>query len=106
MSRRRCPGKRNEGGGDYWIADEDGQLPEPVITFVELGAILETIDERRANLRATLDGETGTWVKMEDAKNGAPTPGLKPLGHARTHWHGLFKDQLGAIVSIASAQKT
>ena len=42
-------------------------------------------------------------VKMEAGKDGAPTPGLKALGPARTHWHRLFRDQPGAVVSIALA---
>jgi hypothetical protein len=37
---------------------------------------------------------------MEDAKTGAPTPGLKAIGIARNHWHGLFRDQRGAVVEI------
>ena len=42
----------------------------------------------------------GTWTKMAAGKNGTPTPGLKALGHARTHWHGLFKSDRGAVVPI------
>jgi hypothetical protein len=47
-----------------------------------------------------VDGVTGTWVKMEDGKDGTPTPGLKALGVARDHWHGLFKANRGAVVAI------
>ncbi len=47
-----------------------------------------------------VDGVTGTWVKMEDSKHGTPTPGLKALGVARDHWHGLFKESHGAVVAI------
>jgi hypothetical protein len=54
-------------------------------------------------IKLIVDGETGTWVKMNDGKDGAPMPGLKPLGPARTHWHRLFRDQPGAVVSIALA---
>jgi hypothetical protein len=50
-----------------------------------------------------IDGVTGTWVKMEDGKNGQPTPGLKALGAARNHWHKLFKEYRGAVVGITKA---
>ena len=53
--------------------------------------------------RLIVDGETGTWVKMNDGKDGAPTPGLKPLGPARTRWHRLFRNQPGAVVRVALA---
>jgi hypothetical protein len=53
-----------------------------------------------------VDGVQGTWVKMEDAKNGTPTPGLKALGAARTHWHGLFKTKRGAVVTITKLAQT
>ena len=48
-----------------------------------------------------VDGVVGMWVKMDDGKTGAPTPGLKALGAARIHWHGLFKVNRGAVVKIA-----
>jgi hypothetical protein len=47
-----------------------------------------------------IDGVTGTWVKMEDGKTGVPTPGLKALGAARAHWHGLFRNRRGAVVAV------
>jgi len=47
-----------------------------------------------------VDDVTGTWVKMEDGKDGTPTPGLKALGVARDHWHGLFRARRGAVVAI------
>jgi hypothetical protein len=50
-----------------------------------------------------VDGVTGTWVKMEDGKNGSPTPGLKALGVARDHWHGLFRANRGAVLKIAKS---
>lgn len=45
-------------------------------------------------------GVVGTWTKMAAGKNGAPTPGFRALGQARTHWHGLFKLDRGAVVPI------
>lgn len=51
-------------------------------------------------------GVPGIWVKMDDGKDGAPTPGLKALGSAREHWHGLFRSSRGAVVPIARAAAT
>jgi hypothetical protein len=56
--------------------------------------------EAGALVALEVDGVKGTWVKMEDGKDGTPTPGLKALGAARTHWHGLFKTKRGAVVTI------
>ena len=56
--------------------------------------------EAGALINLEVDGVVGTWVKMDDGKNGAPTPGLKALGVAREHWHGLFKANRGAVVKI------
>jgi hypothetical protein len=47
-----------------------------------------------------VDGMAGTWVKMQDGRGGTPTPGLKALGSARDHWHGLFRARRGAVVEI------
>jgi hypothetical protein len=54
-------------------------------------------------VKLAVDGVIGTWVKMEDSKTGQPTPGLKALGTAREHWHKLFREQRGAVVSIGKA---
>ena len=59
--------------------------------------------EAGALVALRVDGSIGTWVKMDDSKAGMPTPGLKALGTARNHWHGLFRDQRGAVVEIAKA---
>ncbi|MFC3124349.1 hypothetical protein ACFOD4_04685 [Pseudoroseomonas globiformis] len=50
----------------------------------------------------TLDigGVVGTWAKMAAGKHGMPTPGLRALGQARTHWHGLFQNERGAVLPI------
>ncbi len=47
-------------------------------------------------------GVRGVWVKMDDGKDGRPTPGLKGIGKAREHWHGL-QEQRGDIVTISEA---
>jgi hypothetical protein len=54
-------------------------------------------------VKLDVDGVVGTWVKMDDSKTGEPTPGLKALGTARDHWHKLFREQRGAVVTIRKA---
>ena len=49
-----------------------------------------------------VDGFRGMWKKMDDGKDGRPTPGIKALGKAREHWHGL-QDRRGELVRIAEA---
>lgn len=46
-----------------------------------------------------VDGNIGTWAKMNDGSDGRPTPGIKPIGKARDHWHSL-QGQRGDLVSI------
>jgi len=48
----------------------------------------------------TVDGVSGVWKKMSDGKDGRPTPGLKALHNARRHWHLLFRNEPGKLVSI------
>lgn len=56
----------------------------------------ETIDLRVA-------GEAGVWRKMDDGKDGRPTPGLRPLGKARDTWRRLYRSQRGRTVSLEVA---
>ncbi len=49
-----------------------------------------------------IDGFRGMWKKMDDGKDGRPTPGIKPLGKAREFWHSL-QDTRGDLVSIKLA---
>ena len=44
-------------------------------------------------------GFRGMWKKMENGKDGRPTPGIKGLGTAKDHWHGL-QDGRGDLVPI------
>jgi hypothetical protein len=44
-------------------------------------------------------GVSGVWVKMEDGKDGRPTPGLRAIGKAKAYWHGL-QEHRGEIVTI------
>jgi hypothetical protein len=50
-------------------------------------------------IKLVVDGCEGTWVKMEDGKDGRPTQGLKGVGIAREKWHEL-NDRRGSLVSI------
>lgn len=49
-----------------------------------------------------VEGFRGMWKKMDDGKDGRPTPGIKALGKAKDHWHAL-QDQRGELVSIKEA---
>jgi hypothetical protein len=49
-----------------------------------------------------VDGFRGMWAKMDDGKDGRPTPGIKGIGKAREHWHGL-QAKRGELVSIKLA---
>lgn len=49
-----------------------------------------------------VQGFRGMWKKMDDGKDGRPTPGIKALGKAREHWHSL-QDKRGELVSISEA---
>ena len=46
-----------------------------------------------------VNGLKGTWKKMDDGKDGRPTPGVKAVGKARDHWHALQEDR-GELVTI------
>jgi hypothetical protein len=46
-----------------------------------------------------VDGFRGMWKKMEDGGDGRPTAGIKGLGTAKDHWHGL-QEKRGDLVSI------
>lgn len=72
----------------------DSRLRDELLAL-EAGALVTLI----------VDGVEGMWVKMNDGAAGTPTPGLKALGVARAHWHGLFREQRGAVVEIKMAQQ-
>lgn len=50
-----------------------------------------------------VDGRRGEWVKKKSSANGAPTPGLKPVGRMRDTWFEWYKTRRGELVSIALA---
>lgn len=66
----------------------------------------EALVKRLVALRAgetvelSIDGVTGTWRKMDDGKDGRPTPGLRPLGMARDHWSRLYDSRRGDVVGL------
>ena len=53
----------------------------------------ETID-------LVVDGVRGAWRKMDDGKDGRPTPGLRPLGQAKPFWRKLYTERRGTLVEI------
>jgi hypothetical protein len=53
----------------------------------------ETIELRVA-------GEAGAWRKMDDGKDGRPTPGIRPLGKAQEAWRALYRSRRGETVAL------
>ena len=49
-----------------------------------------------------VDGFRGMWKKMDMGKDGRPVSGIKAIGKAKEHWHGL-QDKRGDLVSIKEA---
>jgi len=52
-------------------------------------------------LNLEVDGVEGPWRKMDDGKDGRPTPGLRPVGRAQELWRELYKTRRGDVVSLA-----
>ena len=46
-----------------------------------------------------VDGFHGMWKKMDDGKDGRPTPGIRAIGKARDHWHEA-QARRGELLSI------
>ncbi|TCS16080.1 hypothetical protein [Caulobacter sp. BK020] len=51
-------------------------------------------------LSLTIDGVEGPWRKMDDGKDGRPTPGVRPLGRAQEFWRELYRTRRGDVVSL------
>lgn len=51
-------------------------------------------------LTLEVDGVEGPWRKMDDGKDGRPTPGIRPLGRAQAFWRDLYKTRRGDVVSL------
>ncbi|HRH21479.1 MAG TPA: hypothetical protein PLE81_12685 [Brevundimonas sp.] len=52
-------------------------------------------------IRLAVDGVAGSWRKMDQGKDGRPTPGIRPLGAAQQFWRELYKSRRGAVVSVS-----
>ena len=60
-----------------WIKHVHGDAPlAELLLSMRAGDIVEL----------EIDGHVGTWRKMDNGKDGRPTPGLRPLGKARVAW--------------------
>ncbi len=49
-----------------------------------------------------VDGYRGHWRKMDDGKDGRSTAGLRAIGPARDHWHGMQGDR-GKLIEVRAA---
>lgn len=48
-----------------------------------------------------VDGVRGSWRKMDQGRDGRPTPGIRPLGSAQDFWRDLYRSRRGDVVSVA-----
>ena len=58
---------------------------------------------QRSQIDLEVAGCHGTWQKMNNGPGGQATPGIRPVGPARSQWHALVRDNLGCLVTIARA---
>lgn len=67
--------------------------------------VRESLDKLDAGelIELRVDDCRGIWEKMNEGKDGRPTPGIKPIGRAREKWHTLYADNRGDVVSITVA---
>lgn len=54
------------------------------------------------NLEA--DGVVGRWLRMENGKDGRPTPGIKPEGPMKTIWNEWFRTRKGERIELRPVQ--
>jgi len=64
----------------------------------KLKAILTSLEEGDV-VRLKVDFFKGHWVKMQNNPNGRPTPGIRPIGNAKTRWKDL-QAKHGDLVTI------
>lgn len=69
---------------------------------LRLPARIEALDAGET-IELEVDGIRGTWRKMDQGKDGRPTPGIRPLGSAQAFWRELYKSRRGAVVSVCLA---
>ena len=66
---------------------------------LNLPARIEALDAGET-IRLEIDGVRGDWRKMDDGKDGRPTPGIRPLGATQAFWRDLYKFRRGEVVSV------
>lgn len=69
---------------------------------LRLPARIEAL-EAGETIELEVDGVPGTWRKMDQGKDGRPTPGIRPLGSAQAFWRDLYRSRRGAVVSVSLA---
>lgn len=67
---------------------------------LRLPARIEAL-EAGETIELEVDGVAGTWRKMDQGKDGRPTPGIRPLGSAQAFWRDLYRSRRGAVVSVS-----
>lgn len=76
-----------------WVKHIDGNEPlkNKILSMLQ-GELIELI----------VNDWRGSWVKMDDGKDGRPAPGVKAVGDSRQKWHAM-NDQCGTVASIKEA---
>ncbi|MDP3801427.1 hypothetical protein [Brevundimonas sp.] len=67
---------------------------------LRLPARIEAL-EAGETIELEVDGVAGTWRKMDQGKDGRPTPGIRPLGSAQAFWRDLYRSRRGAVVTVS-----
>lgn len=67
---------------------------------LRLPARIEAL-EAGETIELEVDGVAGTWRKMDQGKDGRPTPGIRPLGSAQASWRDLYRSRRGAVVTVS-----
>lgn len=51
-------------------------------------------------IQLAVDGVRGSWRRMDQGRDGRPTPGIRPLGAAQEFWRQMYRSRRGAVVSV------
>lgn len=54
-------------------------------------------------LTLRVNGVPGPWRKMDDGRDGRPTPGIRPMGPAAELWRKLYRERRGEVVAVEIA---
>jgi hypothetical protein len=54
-------------------------------------------------IKLKIDGQVGSFLKMNNDPHGRPTDGLRPLGATKAWWAKLYRDKDGELVEIGRA---